>query len=409
MYELLRGLRVVEAASFIAGPSCGLHLAQMGADVIRLDSIGGGPDFRRWPLAPGGHSLYWEGLNKGKKSVAIDLSTPRGRELAVAIAAAAGRNAGLFVTNYPAEGFLSYDRLRRARADIVCLRVMGWADGAPAVDYTVNAASGLPMMTGPVDGREPVNHVLPAWDLLAGAYGAFALLAAERDRRVTGEGREIRLPLSDLVASSLSHIGSVAEVLVGGADRPRMGNDLFGAFGRDFETADGGRVMVVAITARQWSGLLRVLGLADAVAALEAELGTSFAEDEGSRFRHRERLFPLFEAAIGARTRAELEPAFDAGGVTWGRYQTLREAVTGDERLFTGNPLFQTIANPSGRRYPAAGTAATLAGEPRGPVGPAPRLGQHTDEVLAEVVGLGSRAIGELHDAGIVAGAEALA
>jgi len=73
MYELLKGLRVVEGAAFIAGPSCGLHLAQMGAEVIRFDHIGGGPDFRRWPLSPDGHSLYWEGLNKGKKSVAINL------------------------------------------------------------------------------------------------------------------------------------------------------------------------------------------------------------------------------------------------------------------------------------------------------------------------------------------------
>ncbi len=403
MYDLLKGLRVVEGAAFIAAPSCGLHLAQMGAEVIRFDAIGGGPDFRRWPLADNGASLYWEGLNKGKKSIAIDLASPKGRELALALATAPGEHGGLFVTNYPVNGFLGYAKLKAARADVICVRVTGWADGAPAMDYTVNAASGIPLMTGPSDGDAPINQVLPAWDLLGGAYAAFALMAAERDRRVSGAGREIRVPLSDLVASSLSHIGMVAEVLARGHDRPRLGNQLFGAFGRDFAAADGARVMVVAISPKQWRSLVTVLGLTDAVGALERELAVSFARDEGVRFQHRERLFPLFEAAIGKRSLAELAPAFDLGGVTWGRYQSLHEAVTSDERLFSANPIFQALTGPSGMSYPASGPAATLLGEPRGPLMPAPFLGQHTDEVLAQLLGLSSTAIGKLHDEGVVA------
>lgn len=402
MYDLLTGLRVVEGAAFIAGPSCGLHLAQMGAEVIRFDAIGGGPDYRRWPVAPGGDSLYWEGLNKGKKSIAIDLGRPEGRELAVAIATAPGENAGLFLTNYPVKGFLSHEALAARRADIITVRVMGWADGSPAVDYTINAAVGVPQMTGPADDDRPVNHVLPAWDLLGGAYAAFAMTSALLRRRMSGSGAEIRVPLSDLAASSLSHLGSVAEVLAAG-DRPRMGNDLFGAFGRDFVTADGKRLIVVAITPRQWTGLLNTLDLGDAIAAIEAELGLSFAREEGARFIHRARLFPLFDAAFAARTADALKPAFDAGGVTWGEYQTLHQAVTGDARLFTANPLFETLTHPSGLTYPTSGPAATLAGEARGPVTPAARLGAHTDQVLAEVLGLDSGAIGRLHDEGLVA------
>lgn len=402
MYDLLKGLRVVEGAAFIAGPSCGLHLAQMGAEVIRFDAIGGGPDYRRWPIAPGGDSLYWEGLNKGKKSIAIDLGRPEGRELAVAIATAPGDDAGLFLTNYPVRGFLSHEALAARRADIITVRVMGWADGSPAVDYTINAAVGVPQMTGPADDDRPVNHVLPAWDLLGGAYAAFAMTSALLRRRVTGQGAEIRVPLSDLAASTMSHLGSVAEVLANG-DRPRMGNDLFGAFGRDFQTADGKRLIVVAITPRQWSGLLGTLDLGDAVAAIEAEVGANFARDEGARFTHRARLFPLFDAAFSARTTDMLKPAFDAGGVTWGEYQTLHQAVTTDARLFTANPLFETLTHPSGQTYPTSGPAATLAGEARGPVATAPRLGTHTDEVLASVLGLDSGAIGRLHDEGLVA------
>ena len=279
---------------------------------------------------------------------------------------------------------------------------MGWADGKPALDYTVNAAVGVPAMTGPVGDTRPVNAVLPAWDLLGGTWAAFAMVSALHRRRQTGDGAEIRVPLSDLAATSMSHLGFAAEALLQG-DRGRLGNDLFGAFGRDFATADGQRIYLVAITPKQWRGLVAALGLGEAVVAVESQTGADFTRDEGVRFTHRALLFPLFEAAMAAQKLAELGPRLDAAGVTWGPYQTLAEAVHGDARLFTANPQFQTIAHKSGLTYPAAGPAATLAGEARGAVRPAPQLGADTDAVLAEVLGLASGAIGKLHDEGLVA------
>jgi 2-methylfumaryl-CoA isomerase len=402
MYELLKGLRVVEGSAFVAAPTCGLYLAQMGAEVIRFDNIGGGPDFRRWPLADNGASLYWEGLNKGKKSIALDLSRPEGREIAQRLATAPGDDAGLFVTNFPVDGFLAYDRLKALRDDLVCVRVMGWADGAQGMDYTINAALGLPQMTGPADDDRPVNHVLAAWDLLTGAYCAFALVSALLARTRGQGGREIRAPLSDIGAATLANLGFTAETLLQGHQRPRMGNDVFGAFGRDFVTRDGQKLMLLAITPRQWAKALDALGIGPAVAALEAELGVAFATDEGLRFTHRARLYPLFEAAFAARTAAELAPAFDAGGVTWGAYQTL-EAALADTRLYKDNPLFEAVRHPSGLSYPAPGAMATIPQDARGPVRPAPALGQHTDEVLAEVLGLPAAEIARLHDEGVVA------
>src|SRR5215211_4854214 len=209
MYDLLKGLRIIEGASFVAAPSCCLHLLQLGAEVIRFDAIGGGPDFYRWPRAENGASFYWEGLNKGKKSIALDLRRPEGRELALRLATAPGENAGLFVTNYPADGFLAHERLAALRPDMITVRVMGWPDGTTAVDYTINCAIGLPAMTGPADSVEPVNHVLPAWDLLTGASAAYALLAAERFRRASGSGQEIRVPLGDVAMATLGHLGQI--------------------------------------------------------------------------------------------------------------------------------------------------------------------------------------------------------
>lgn len=407
MYPFLNGLRIVECASFIAAPSCALHLQQLGAEVIRIDPIGGGPDFKRWPLSPEGKSFYWEGLNKGKRSVAIDLSRPEGRQLALELITAPGDDAGLFVTNFPKDGFLAHERLRQRRADLITVRVAGWGDGESALDYTVNAALGLPYMTGAAEnGSQPVNHVLPAWDLLTGAYAAFAALAAERHRRASGLGQEVMVPLADMALASLGHMGQIAEVLTGG-DRPRMGNALYGAFGRDFATADGERVMVVAITAKQWSGLLAALQLQGLVAELEAALKLSFARDEGQRFTHRDLLYPIFERAIAALSLAELQTRFDQHAVCWGPYRTLSASLAQDPRLSLTRPLFCMLDHPSGHRYPAPGAAASFDGAERTPVARAPRLGEHTDQVLAELLSLSSSQIGALHDAGIVASAKA--
>jgi 2-methylfumaryl-CoA isomerase len=247
--------------------------------------------------------------------------------------------------------------------------------------------------------------VLPAWDLLAGAYAAFALMAAERSRRESGDGREVRIPLSDLAIASLGHLGQIGEVVTTGRDRPRTGNDLYGAFGRDFVTADGRRLMVVAITPRQWTGLVTVLGLGERVAALETEFAVSFARDEGARFEHRDRLSPLVESAIRARAFPELTGAFEAQGVTWGPYQSLKQAVDADPYFNTANPLLAEVDHPSGWRYLTPGSAATLPTDERRPPVVAPALGRDTDQVLAEVLGLADGEIAGLHDRGLVAGA----
>lgn len=311
VFELLTGLRIVEIASFVAAPSCALHAAQLGASVIRIDQIGGGPDFKRLPLACNGRSYYWEGLNKGKKSIALDLSSPPGRELAMEIVTAPGKDAGLFVTNFPANGFLAHDRLAEAREDLITVRVMGWADGTTALDYTVNAAIGIPYMTGPVaDGDEPTNHVLPAWDIAAGLYGAFALLAAERRRLRTGKGGEVRVPLADVAMSFVGHLGMVGEVSESGEDRPRFGNDLFGSWGRNFRTADGRQIMIVAITPRQWKDLVSALSIEDEIGQIERDRSDQLASDDGLRFRHRAAINPIVERAVGSRSLEQIGELF---------------------------------------------------------------------------------------------------
>lgn len=396
MYDILSGLSVVEVSSFVASPSAGLYCAQFGADVIRVDQIGGGQDFHRWPVNAAGDSFGWENLNRAKRSLALDLTRPEGRELLVALA----QDVGNLVTNLPAKGFLAHDKLAAGRADMVTVRIMGWPDGSIALDYTANAAVGYPSLTGL--GDKPVNHVLPAWDLLTGAYAAFALLAADRRRAATGLGGEVRLPLTDIAMGSAANLGRVAEVLHTGHDRERLGNAVYGTIGRDFVTQDGVRVMIVAINERQWQGLVKALALESQIAGIETARGVRFAGDDSARFTHREAIFTLIEAAVGTLSHAALADRLGAHGVTHGPYKTMPEAVQ-DPRLVGANPMFaMTSDNPSGFAYPAAGSFATIPQLDREAPRPAPRNGQHSEDVLAGRLGLSSGEIARLIDAGIV-------
>src|SRR6202045_1482297 len=212
---ILSGLRVVEGSAFVAAPLGGMSLAQLGADVIRFDQIGGGLDQQRWPLAKDGQSLFWAGLNKGKRSIQIDVRAPEGRELVAAWIAAPGEQAGIFLANFPARGWLEYDALRRRRADLIMVALTGNPDGTSEVDYTVNPATGFPWATGPRDYAEPLNSVLPAWDAIMGGLAATGLLAAERHRARTGEGQLVRVALSDVAFAMVGHLGRVAEAQLG--------------------------------------------------------------------------------------------------------------------------------------------------------------------------------------------------
>lgn len=398
--DLLRGLRIVEVSAFVAAPLGGMTMAQLGAEVIRIDPPGGGLDYRRWPVTNDNVSLFWAGLNKSKRSVAIDITRPQGRELAQALITAPGDDAGILLTNFPARGWLDYDQLKQRRDDLIQLTIQGDRHGGSAVDYTVNPRIGLPYLTGPSGHEGAVNHVLPAWDLVTGQMAAIGLLAAERERRRSGKGRHVKLALEDVALAVMGHLGFIAEAQLGG-QRPRYGNDLFGAFGRDFVTRDGERVMVVGLTLKQWQALCSATGIVDAVRTLAAELDVDL-DREGERFRARERIAELLVPWFSAHTFAEVTEALDAQSVCWGRYQSVAQMVASDPSCSEANPMFRTVEQP--------GVGALLApssplrfDDCRLPAQPAPVLGADTESVLVQTLGLSAADFGHLHDAGIVA------
>jgi 2-methylfumaryl-CoA isomerase len=399
--RMLEGLSIVEVSAFVAAPLGGQTLASLGAEVIRVDNIGGGPDFRRWPLAPNGESLYWTGLNRGKKSVAINLQKPEGRELLVALATRPGIESGILLTNMSGLTWLDHGVLAERRADQISVRIEGNHDGTIAVDYTVNCAVGLPAMTGSGGPAAPVNHVLPAWDIAAGLQASTAILAAERRRIRTGRGGELTIALSNVALSALSQLGMISEAELG-HDRPALGNFLFGAFGKDFATSDGRRFMLVAVTDRHWKAIVSAVGLEDLIAEISARTGHTLENDD-ERFAHREVIAERVQAWAAQKALSEVASALDAARACWGPYQTVRQLLAEDRRCSPQNDLFARVEHPGIGTLLAAGSPIRerLCGSGR-VAGPA-ALGADTWSVLGEKLGYVGSALDDLAEREIIA------
>ncbi|MDA2893047.1 CoA transferase [Mycolicibacterium sp. BiH015] len=391
----LAGVRIVEISSFVAVPLAGMTLAQLGADVLRIDPVGGAADYKRWPLTESGDSIYWAGLNKGKRSLAVDMRSAQGQDLVVDLIA----DSGVFITNVAGRQWHSYDALREHRDDLIHVEISGRADGGTGVDYTVNAAIGFPLVTGPAGLTTPVNHVLPAWDVSCGLYAALSVVTALRHRDVTGRGQQISIPLENVALATASNLGLLTEAMINGTSRQRIGNAVYGTYGQNFTSSDGVAFMVVALTGRHFRDLNSLTGTTEAVATLADSLGADFS-DEGERYRHRDALSALYAPWFGARTGAEISAALSATSVLWERYQSFVETAS-DPRV-TDNPLFTELDQPRVGRYLATGLPVSIDGVYPKAV-PAPALGDDTDVVLADWLSLDAAQIDGLRGSGTVA------
>lgn len=384
----LAGLQVVELSAFVAVPLAGATLAGLGADVIRVDPIGGGIDIDRAPTWQG-VSLYWAGLNAGKRSLAVDLRQPEGQDLVRRLVARAGN----VITNLGRRGWNSYESLREVRADLIMVVLTGAGDGSAAVDYTVNASLGFPYVTGPEDSEGPVNHVLPAWDGMAGLTVATALLAADRHRRATQQGQLVELALEDVGLAFTARLGIFSEARLNPEPRGRYGNFVFGTFGKDFRTRDGKDLILLALTPAQWRALVKATGID--FGALDAE----FERDESARWQHRQEIADRLQAWAAERTLAECEAALDRERALWGAFKNFKEAAAAPPRA---NRALADVEHPQLGRLAGARSPLAFAAFPDQPPPQPPVLGQHTQEVLAEL-GLAEDELERLAAEGVIA------
>ncbi|MGR3493535.1 MAG: CoA transferase, partial [Shimia sp.] len=335
------------------------------------------------------------------KSVAVDMRTPEGREVISRIITAPGDDAGLFLTNLRVRGWMDYETLSEARRDLIMVTLMGDRHGRPQVDYTVSPALGVPDITGPEGSSDPVASAIPTWDLVAGNLCVSTLLAAERHRLKTGRGQDAELALKDVAAATLGHLGMIADATLNSTERTKAGNALYGAYGQDFVCADGQRVMVIGLTARQWAGLVQMTGTEDAMAALASRTGADLS-DEGTRWTLRHQITALLAPWFAARKVADFAAEFDRKGLTWSVFRTMKQALAEDPDLSLDNPVFEHVPQPGLGAYPVPRFPATFSEVPRLRAAAAPLLGDHTEEVLSTVARMDDTEIARLFDAGVV-------
>jgi 2-methylfumaryl-CoA isomerase len=402
MNNILSGLRVIESSAFVAVPMAGMTLSQMGAEVIRFDRLEGGLDARRMPYSPSGTSLFWSGMNKGKKSIAVDMKSPKGKELISNLVTAPGKDAGLFLTNLKVRGWLDYETLSKVRSDIIIVTLTGDRHGRPQVDYTVNPALGIPDITGHEGSADPVANAIPAWDMIAGNMCVSSLLAAERYRLRHGVGQDVEIALKDVAAAAIGHLGMIADATLNSDDRTKAGNALYGAYGKDFLCADGNRVMIIGLTSRQWSGIVKATDTSEQFKKLEIENNINL-QDESIRWQWRHAITEIIEPWFKIRAVEDFADDFDKTGLTWSVFRSVKEALNVDPDLTEDNPLFKKILQPDAGEFLVPRHPANFSKVENSDATPAPALGEHTEEILGDVLNLSDLEIANLFDDGVVA------
>jgi 2-methylfumaryl-CoA isomerase len=232
---------------------------------------------------------------------------------------------------------------------------------------------------------------------------ATGILAAERKRNRSGEGELVNLALSDVGIWVASALGHLAESALLDRSREADGNHIYGAFGHDFLTKDNRRIMLTALTKAQWRRLKKAMCIEDSIIELENKYNTNL-DDEGCRYEFRDEIVRLIVPYVANNDYNKIKGILDDNGVLWGPYQTFDHLVKHDQRCSEGNPLIQIISQEGIGKYPAAGLPLRFQALEEQPVKPAPSLGEHTNEVISDMLGLPDHTIDDLHNRGIIGG-----
>lgn len=393
-------MRVLDFTRVLAGPVCTMLLGDYGADVIKVERPGRGDDTRHWgpPWAGSGTarlSAYFFCVNRNKRSLTLDLQQAEGRELAHCLALQSDVLIENFRVGQMAAWGLDYEALADLHPGLVYCSISGYGQAGPRAhepgyDSVIQAQSGLMAITGEADG-EPVKIGVALSDVITGLYATTAIQAALLQRAGSGRGQYVDVALFDSQLAALVNIGSNA--LIDGGEPGRYGNahpsivpyQTFQAADRTFSLAVGND--------RQFARLCAIVGRAELAA------DPRFT-DNPSRVKHREALIPQLAAAFRSRPAQHWIDASLAAGIPAGPINSVGEALADPQVRARG--LVQAVTLADGSAAPMVGPAAQLSGEPSRIRLAPPTLGQHTEEVLRERLGLDEDAIDGLRRCGIV-------
>ncbi|MBZ6077769.1 CaiB/BaiF CoA transferase family protein [Microvirga puerhi] len=384
MQRPLEGLKVLELARILAGPWVGQLLADLGADVVKVERPGAGDDTRGWgppfiEAADGGDlsAAYFHACNRGKRSIAVDFETSEGQELVRKLAA----HADVVVENFKVGGLkkygLDYESLKKVNPRLVYCSITGFGQNGPyasraGYDFMIQGMGGIMDLTGDPEG-EPQKIGVAFADIFTGVYSVVGVLAALRRRDATGEGAHLDMALLDVQTSVLAN--QAMNYLASGKAPRRMGNAHPNIVPYQvFPVADG-HVIVAVGNDGQFARFVAVLGRPELAA------DERFKTNAG-RVRHRPDLVPVLTELTLRMTREGLLSALEARGVPAGPINTVADVFADPQVIARGMKIDLPAPAAKEGAIPSVRSPIVMDGEPQAATRPSPRLGEHTDEVL---------------------------
>jgi crotonobetainyl-CoA:carnitine CoA-transferase CaiB-like acyl-CoA transferase len=386
---------VLDLTRVLAGPFCSMILSDMGAEVIKVEEPGKGDDTRGWPPFLQGESTYFMSVNRGKRSLTLDLKPPAGQDVLRKLV----RKSDVLLENFrPGTmerlGF-GYKALAKLNPKLVYCSISGFGESGPEAsragyDLVVQAESGIMDITGFADGP-PVKVGTSIADLVAGMSAAHGVTLALLARHRTKRGPKVEISMLDAMAALLTY---QAGIYFGTGQRPaRRGNQHPSIVPYEvFRAADAYLTLGVANDSL-WERCCRALERPDLVT--DPRFDTV-----AKRVQQRDTLVPLLNEILGARTADEWLKRFEAAGVPAGRIKTVPEVCESEHLKARG--MIVPLSHPTAGEFRVMGVPIRLHGTPGAAAGSPPRLGEHTDAVLRRVVGLDARAIAKLRAEGVV-------
>jgi crotonobetainyl-CoA:carnitine CoA-transferase CaiB-like acyl-CoA transferase len=383
MQGILDGIKVLDFGRYIAAPFCCQLLADMGAEVVRVERPGGEPDRNRGPLTADGRSLYFVALNRNKKAITLDLTIPRGREILAELV----RWADVLVHNQPAERAremgLDYERLGSINPRLVYLAVSGFGSAGPyarnlAFDPVVQAMVGAAAMTGA--SESPMLSHIPYVDFGTALYGALGVTAALLERERSGKGRRLEMPLLGTGVSLVAAYGVFAEYAVNGVARRAVGNDTIYAVGGFFRCTDG-ELSVAVVGDALFRRLCRVIGRQDLAA------DPRFATDM-MRYENRATINQALAEWLARLPVEKARTILADAGVPAGEVNTVDRAFEHPQLAALG--IIRNLEQPGIGRVPVGGMPLIMDGIKWSEAAPAPSIGEHNLAIYDAIFGPGA-------------------
>jgi crotonobetainyl-CoA:carnitine CoA-transferase CaiB-like acyl-CoA transferase len=380
----LEGLKVLELARILAGPWVGQLLADLGADVVKVERPGAGDDTRGWgpPFIEGAEgedlsAAYFHSCNRGKRSIEADFETPEGQEIVRGLAA----HADVVVENFKVGGLkkygLDYEGLRAVNPRLVYCSITGFGQDGPyaaraGYDFMIQGMGGIMDLTGD-PGGEPQKIGVAYVDIFTGVYSVVGILAALRRRDQTGEGAHLDMALLDVQTSVLAN--QAMNYLASGITPRRMGNAHPNIVPYQVFPVSDGHVIVAVGNDGQFGRFLAVLGRPDLA-------GDERFRTNAGRVRYRTDLVPVLTELTLRFSRDALLSALEAQGVPAGPINTVGDVFADPQVVARGMRIDLPSAAARGGAIPSVRSPIVLDGEPMAAARPSPRLGEHTGEVL---------------------------